>query len=135
MGRGSGTEIANAARMGSINYRDLIAWQKAMDFVKAVYKATESMPADERFGLVRQMRRAGVSIPANIAEGEGRRYSGAFLNHLSIAYGSLRELETHLILAQRLRHLSPEQVEPLLLQAAEVGRLINGLIRSKGAPC
>ena len=117
--------------MASANYRDLIAWQKAMDLVETVYKASESMPSDERFGLVRQMRRAGVSIPTNIAEGEGRRYSGAFLNHLSIAHGSLRELETHLMLALRLRQLSTNQVEPLLGQAAEVGRLINGLIRSK----
>ena len=123
-------QIAIALGMSATNYKDLIAWQKAMDLVEAVYKTTESMPPVERFGLIRQMRRAGVSIPANIAEGEGRKSSGAFLNHLSIAHGSLREIETHLMLAARLGQLSPGQAEPVLQMAAEVGRLINGLIRA-----
>ena len=76
------------------------------------------------------MRRAAVSIPANIAEGEGRKKDGVFLNHLSIAHGSIRELETHLLLARRLRYLSDSAVDDLLQQAAEVGRIVTGLSNS-----
>ncbi|HEY3158505.1 MAG TPA: four helix bundle protein [Vicinamibacterales bacterium] len=112
------------------NYQDLIAWQKAMDLCESLYKATEKMPRDERFGLTSQMRRAAVSIPSNIAEGQGLGSDGNFLHHLHISYGSLRELETQVILATRLRYLN--DVEPLLEQCSEVGRLLNGLMKSMG---
>src|SRR6185369_4825205 len=89
------------------NYRDLIAWQKAMDLVELVYAATTGFPTDERFGLTSQVRRAVVSIPSNIAEGQARRSQSEFLHFLSIAHGSLREVETQLLIATRLRYLDP----------------------------
>ena len=125
--------------MASRNYADLFAWQRAMDLAAVVYDGSKAMPADERYGLTAQMRRAAVSIPANIAEGQGRRTCGEFLNQLSVAYGSLRELETHVLLAQRLRMMDVATVEGILGNAAEVGRLLNGLAnhlesRRRGEP-
>ena len=116
--------------MPSRNYSDLIAWQKAMDLTEAIYAASSAMPPNERFGLTSQMRRAAVSVPANIAEGEGRRTRGEFLNQLSVAHGSLRELETHVQLAVRLWFLNCDVGRQLLDQTAEVGRILNGLARS-----
>jgi four helix bundle protein len=113
--------------MAGKNYQDLVAWQRAMDLAVAVYEQTADFPKDERFGLVTQMRKAAVSIPSNIAEGQGRRSRGAFCQHLSIAHGSLRELETQVLLAGRLRFIPDAAVQKLLLQSAEVGRLITGL--------
>jgi four helix bundle protein len=114
----------------SRNYTDLIAWQKSMNLTVSVYQATNVMPREEQFGLTSQMRRAAVSIPSNIAEGQGRASDPAFLNHLSIAHGSLRELETQLMLAERLEFLSLTSVRNVLNEASEVGRLINGLANS-----
>ena len=112
------------------NYTDLVAWQKAMALTVAVYRASTTLPAEERFGLSAQMRRAAAGVPSNIAEGQGRRTDGEFLNLLSIAHGSLRELETQLLLCDRLELLKPKQIAGLLEQAAEVGRLVNGLANS-----
>ncbi len=109
------------------NYRDLLAWQKAMDFVVAVYHATGTFPHDERFGLVVQLRRAAVAIPSKIAEGQGRRTESDFLRLLSLAHGSLREAETHILIAERLGYLATEQTDALMDRAAEVGRLVTGL--------
>jgi four helix bundle protein len=86
------------------HYSDLIAWQKAMDLVVRVYEATESFPPKERYGLTNQLRRASVSVLSNIAEGQGRRTTRDFLRCLSIASGSLQELETQLIIASRLNY-------------------------------
>ena len=116
--------------MGGKNYQDLIAWQKAMDLVEMVYQATEGFPREEIYGLTSQLRRASVSIPSNIAEGQGRRSSKEFMSFLSIAHGSVRELETQVLIARRLGYLRAAQVEPILHQAAEVGRLIKGLSSS-----
>ncbi|MBI4266536.1 MAG: four helix bundle protein [Acidobacteria bacterium] len=116
--------------MVSRNYTDLIAWQKAMALAEAVYAATQTLPFEERFGLSAQMRRAAVSIPANIAEGQGRSTDGEFGNQLSVAHGSIRELETHVMLAERLQLLPPEVARNLLSQTAEVGRLVTGLSKS-----
>jgi four helix bundle protein len=116
--------------MTSRNYTDLIAWQKAMTLVEEVYRASGRMPDEERYGLTAQMRRSAVSIPSNIAEGEGRRTGGEFVNQLSVAHGSIRELETQLILCERLGFLSARLIGPLLEQAAEVGRLVTGLTNS-----
>ena len=117
--------------MGVRNYRDLIAWQKAVDLTEVVYEASMSMPPDERFGLTSQMRRAAVSVAANIAEGEGRGSKKEFARFLHIAHGSLREVETHIVIAGRLRFISQQTVDQILEQAAEVGRIITGLIRSQ----
>jgi four helix bundle protein len=112
------------------SYRDLIAWQKAMDLVEAVYKATTSFPREEIYGLTAQVRRAAVSIPSNIAEGQGRNSTNEFINFLSFAYGSLCEVETQVLLAERLAFLQADRVRTLLESAAEVGRIINGLSNS-----
>jgi four helix bundle protein len=99
--------------MASQNYRDLIAWQKAMDLVVAVYRATEQFPKEEIYALTSQIRRAAVSIPSNIAEGQGRGTVNEFTHFLRIAHGSLRELETQLLIAQRLEYLNSDVVRPL----------------------
>lgn len=112
------------------NYRDLIAWQKAMDLVVSVYDATKTFPRDELFGLTSQMRRAVVSIPCNIAEGQTRDSTREFVHFLSIACGSLSELETQLLIASRLHYLTDQQVATTLAECAEVARIINGLKRS-----
>lgn len=112
------------------SYRDLVAWQKAMELVKLVYRLTDKFPADERFGLTLQLRKAVVSVPSNIAEGQGRRTTQAFINHLSIAYGSLMETETQIMIAEMRSYISAEDSSVVLGKAAEVGRLVNGLMDS-----
>jgi len=112
------------------NYADLIAWQKAMTLAESVYKTTQLLPREERYGLVSQMRRAAVSIPSNIAEGEGRGNDGNLLHSLGVAYGSLRELETQTLLAKRLRLLKDNEVQVVFDQCDEVGRLLNGLMKT-----
>ena len=112
------------------NYSELIAWQKAMDLVEFVYRATSAFPADERFGLTSQLRRAAVSIPSNIAEGQGRTSTAEFLHHLSIAYGSLREVETQILLGGRLGYSQQSETASVMDLAGEVGRLLNGLANS-----
>ena len=112
------------------SYRDLRVSQKAMDLVVASYEATKQLPQSELYGLASQIQRAAVSIPANIAEGHGREHLGDYLHHLSMANGSLMELETHFLLAGRLGYLNAEPMNELLDQTAEVGRMLAGLIRS-----
>ena len=113
-----------------MNYTELIAWQKAMDLVEEIYAATKQFPKEELYGLVSQLRRAAVSIASNIAEGQGRKSLKEFLHHLSIAYGSLREVETQVRIAERLGYLGEDQASHVLASCAEVGRLINGLFNS-----
>ena len=107
---------------------DLLVWQRAMQLVQEVYRLT--LPVDERRGLTAQLRRAAISVPSNIAEGQGRRSSSEFRHHLSIAHGSLLEVETEIAIAGRLRYITDKQVESFLQLSAEVGRLLNGLYRS-----
>ena len=110
-----------------MRYRDLLVWQKAMDLVVAVYRLSQAFPNTEKFGLASQIQRAAVSIPSNIAEGHARKSSGAFVNHLSIAAGSLAELETQIMLAQRLGFCQKTSAEPLLAMTDEIGRMLAGL--------
>ena len=112
------------------SHRDLIVWQKAMDLVVSVYRATDSFPKAETYGLTSQIRRAVTSIPANIAEGQGRRLPREFLYFLANARGSLWELDTHLEAAMRLGFLTGEAHAELRSQMDEVGRMLNGLMRS-----
>ncbi len=112
------------------SYRDLLVWQKSIDLVVDCYRATEPFPRTETYGLVSQVRRAATAIPANIAEGHGRDHLGDYLRHVSIAKGSLTELETHLIISERLSFVSKERLQELLERTAEVGRMLEGL--SKG---
>lgn len=116
--------------MGVRSYRELVGWQKAMELVAAVYSVTKNWLREEAFGLTTQIRRAAVSVPSNIAEGQGRRSSSEFRHHLSIAYGSLMEWETQLLIAQQLEYISSSQADELLTTAGVVGRLLNGLRRS-----
>lgn len=109
------------------HYRDLTVWQKAMDLAEQCYRATRCFPKEELFGLTSQIRRAASSVPANIAEGQGRQHTKEFLNHLSIARGSLMELETHLVLSRRVELVSEESVLPLLALAEEISRMLSGL--------
>src|SRR5207237_5212637 len=103
----------------------LIAWQKAMTLAESVYKVTTELPREERYGLCAQMRRAAVSIPSNIAEGEGRGEDGNMLHSLRVSYGSLRELETQTLLAQRLRLLNEADTKPVFDHCHDGGRMIK----------
>jgi four helix bundle protein len=116
------------------SYRDLIAWQRAIDLTEAIYRKSDKFPKHEIYGLIAQLRRAATSIPSNIAEGQGRRSTKEFLNFLGIAYGSLCEVETQITLAIRLSYLTKVDADELFQLAAEIGRLINGLTRSLEPP-
>jgi four helix bundle protein len=123
-------ETKPAAKAVVRSHRDLIVWQKAMDLVVTVYRATECFPKAETYGLTSQIRRAVTSIPANIAEGQGRRLTKEFVYFLANARGSLWELDTHLESATRLGFLSSDTHLELQIQLDEVGRILNGLMRS-----
>jgi four helix bundle protein len=112
------------------SYRDLKVWQFAIDLAEHVYAVTRDFPRDELYGLTTQMRRAAVSVAANIAEGHGRETTGVFIQFLRVAQGSVKELETHLIIAQRLDLASANDAERLLAHCDELGRMVRGLIRS-----
>jgi four helix bundle protein len=112
------------------SYRSLDVWQESMTLAERVHHATRSFPRDELFGLTGQMRRSSQSVPFNIAEGYGRLHDGDYLHQLSIARGSLFELETQVELARRLRLLSSEAAGELDRRINLVARLLNGLIRS-----
>ena len=111
------------------SYRELVVWQKAMDLAVSTYAATRRWPREELYGLTSQVRRSAGSIPANIAEGYGREVRGSYIQHLRIAQGSLKELETHLIIAQRVGVAPVGTIDPLLHDAASVGKLLRLLIR------
>jgi four helix bundle protein len=112
----------------SDSHRDLIAWQKAMALVTAVYRATAGFPSREMYGLTRQVREAAVSIPSNIAEGKGRQTKRDYVQFLYRARGSLLEVETQLEVGRNLEYLEELTFAALFNQAAEVGRILNGLI-------
>jgi len=116
--------------MSGKDYRGLIVWKKSFELVLAIYKQTAHFPVEEKYGMSAQLRRAGVSIPSNIAEGQGRDSRGEFLHHLLIARGSLKEVETQLLIARALGYMKLEAASKLIEMAAEVGKLINGLLRS-----
>ncbi len=112
------------------SYRDLIVWQKAMELVVEIYQRTRAFPGDEMFGLVSQMRRAAVSIPSNIAEGYGRTSTGEYKQFLGHARGSLWEIGTQILIAQKLNYLNDEEASDLLKLATETGRILHGLLSS-----
>ena len=110
-------------------FRELVAWQKAMALADSVYRATQQFPPDERYGLTSQVRRAIVSVASNIAEGNGRETLPDYLRHLSIAHGSLSEVDTQLELASRFGYLDQQLYQSLREEVAETGRVLNGLRR------
>jgi four helix bundle protein len=111
-------------------YRDLKVWQLGMEMTKEVYVLTRGFPEWERYGLSSQLRRAAASIPANVAEGRARDSTKEFLRHLSIAQGSLAEVETYLILSESLGYCTHQRIGDLLNMCAQEGRMLNGLQRS-----
>ena len=110
------------------NYREMIVWQKSMDLVVEVYRLLKHLPREEQFALTSQIRRAVISIPSNIAEGQSRKSFKEFTNFLSIARGSLAELETQLFICERLKYLSSEQIALPLRLSDEIGRILTALI-------
>ena len=114
-------------RKSPINsYRDPVVWQEAMNLAEAAYRTTARFPREEIYGLTAQLRRSAASVPANIAEGYGRDSKGAYVQHLRIAQGSLKEFETHLLLAERVELVDKVTPAPLLA----IGKMLRSLIRS-----
>ena len=112
------------------SYQDLQVWQKAMDITEVCYRLTSSFPKSEMYGMTSQIRRAAASIPANIAEGHGRELTGSFIQFLRISQGSLKERETHLLLAKRVALINEENTAPVMKQCDELGRMLRSLIRT-----
>jgi four helix bundle protein len=110
------------------SYKQLMAWQKAMEFVIDIYRATRNFPREEAYGLTGQLRRAAISVPSNIAEGQARYSRREFYRFLTLARGSLAEIETQLAIAHSLDYIRQETSDRLLAKAAELGRILNGLI-------
>jgi four helix bundle protein len=112
------------------SYQDLVAWQKAMDLVTEIYRPSRSSPKEELYGLTSQLRRAAVSIPSNIAQGQGRHGTVEFRRFLRMAAGSLMEVETQVLLAARLNYIESDSAQSVLRDSAELGRILNGLMNS-----
>ena len=111
-------------------YRDLIVWQDSMDLVVTVYRITATFPKEERYSLVNQLRRAAVSVPSNITEGHGRSRTGDYLRHLSVAVGSLSEVETQVQISRRLEYIAEDDQSRLLDSCNAIAKMLGGLIRS-----
>ena len=111
-----------------------MAWQRALDLVERVYRLTSHWPREEIYGLTNQVRRAAVSVPANIAEGQGRSSRKEFAHHVAIAYGSLCEVEAHLIIANRLEYIDKAAFDELLDESTNVAKPLHGLLRNLQQP-
>ena len=111
-----------------MHYKDLIVWQKAMDLTTEIYRLTKKLPKDELYVLTNQIRRAAISIPSNIAEGNGRASTGDYIRFLSIARGSTSEVETQLLICVRLDYLAQEDIETALSLIDETGKMLNTII-------
>ena len=109
-------------------YQSLIVWQKSMDLTIEIYRLTKKLPKDELYGLTNQLRRAAVSIPSNIAEGNGRASTGDYLRFLSIARGSKSEIETQLLLCVKLNYVQQSEIEESLKLCTEIGKMLNAMI-------
>ena len=112
------------------SYKNLIVWQKAIEFVTVIYKTTKLFPSDEKFNLITQINRAVISVPVNIAEGYGRESSKNYLQFLRISRGSILELETLLLISKNLDYLPIEDYEKLTENLNEISKLLQGLIKS-----
>ena len=123
-----GTQRSRASTIRS--YQDLEVWQLAVDLVEQCYELTKQFPKDELYGLTSQIRRASVSVAANIAEGFGREHTASFVQFLRISQGSNRELETHLIIARRLKLADDEAVRELLAVGERISKMLRSLVRS-----
>ncbi|MBU4272082.1 MAG: four helix bundle protein [Planctomycetes bacterium] len=112
------------------DYRDLIVWQKAMNLVETIYRTTKTFPREEIYGLTSQIRRAAISIPSNIAEGNGRHTTRDYVHFLGMAYGSVKEVETQVLISERLRYINSDRSGELVQMTTEIARLISGLVNS-----
>lgn len=112
------------------NYKNLIVWQKSIVLVKQIYLLTQNFPSEEKFGLTSQMRRAVVSVPSNIAEGQARRTTGDYVRFVSIAEGSLAELETQLIISVELNFCQKNETKDCFDLTTEIRKMLNALRRS-----
>lgn len=112
------------------SYRDLEVWQRSMRLAKRIYQVTQSFPSDERFGLTNQLRRASVSVPSNLAEGHARFGAGEFARFISIATGSVAEIETQILLSADLGYLETEFSKELLDELETIGKMLRGLAKS-----
>ena len=116
--------------MGAIkSYRDLEVWKQSMDLVEECYRLSDRFPRSEEFGLRAQIRRSAVSVPSNVAEGNGRATTGDYLRRLSIAHGSLMELETQFLIAGRLSYVDAASVDGVLVRMDGIGRMLTSLAR------
>jgi four helix bundle protein len=115
---------------GIQSYRDLKVWQQAMDLAEQCYRLTRQFPKDELYGMTSQVRRSAASVAANIAEGHGRNSRGEYIQFLRVAQGSLKELETHLILASRVGLISDGAIAQVIEQSEGLGKMLRALIRS-----
>ena len=116
------------------SFRDLNIWQKGIDLVKDIYKETQNIPRQEIYGLTNQIRRAAISIPSNIAEGHIRQHRAEFRQFLSVALGSLAELETQIVISRELNYISTEKSLNLIDQMGSIGKMIRGLIKKLNNP-
>jgi four helix bundle protein len=130
-GQRSNLRVGSAAKPG---FQDLVAWQRAMELVTAIYRVTRDWPREEQYGLTAQIRRAAVAISSNLAEGHGRSGPREYAHHVSIAFGSLCELETQMLIGEQLGYANGDTTSELMIKTAEVRRLIRGLIRSLRLP-
>ena len=112
------------------SYKDLIVWQRSIDFVTEIYELTMMLPTEEKFGLVSQMRRSGVSVPSNLAEGHARIGKNEFKHFVSISLGSLAELETHILICQNLNYFTKIISDDLLDNTNEINKMLHGLYKS-----
>ena len=112
------------------SYKELIVWQKSIELVIQIYKVTKTFPKEEVYGLTSQTQRADVSIPSNIAEGHDRNSSKEFVQFLYISRGSLAELETQILIAEKLGYMNQEEKTSILNNCYEIGKMINGLLKS-----
>ena len=110
-------------------YQDLLVWQKGIVLVKRIYQLTKGFPTEEKFGLVSRMRRAAVSVPSNLAEGQARHTTGEFIQFISHPEGSIAELDTQLIIAVELSYCERADVSDVVALIAELRKMLNGLRR------
>lgn len=115
--------------MATRNYRDLIVWQKSMDLVEEIYRLTKLLPKEEIFGISNQLRRAAISVPSNIAEGNGRNSLKEYARFLSIARGSKAETETQLEICVRLGYFSADQTHSTFVLCDEIGKMLHSMIQ------
>lgn len=112
------------------SYQELKVWQKSIDFVTKIYRLTKSFPSHEKYVLVPQMRRAAIAIPSNIAEGSTRNYTKEFIQFIQVAYSSAAELETQIIISQRLEYLETTIAEKAISEIQEIQKMLKGLSKS-----